>query len=103
SPRDPVTYERTDLPGVNPLSGNQDLVAVGLMGRKWLGELSGDAAIKADITFFIRPVLNALLEAIRHASTSPASVAHIAEAHSRVVALINRLRRAQLPPPGNPL
>ncbi|GHO56036.1 hypothetical protein [Ktedonobacter robiniae] len=94
-----MTYERADLPDVNPLSGNQDLVAVGLMGRKWLDELSGDAAIKADITYLIRPVLNALLEAIRHASMLSASVAHIAEAHSRVVALTNRLRRAQLPPP----
>ena len=101
--RNPVTYERAEIPDVDPLSGQQDLVAVGLMGRRWLGDLSGDAAIAADITYLVRPQLNAIIEAFRHVSTSPASVTCIAEAHARLIALTNRLRRAQLPPPGTPL
>ena len=104
-PRDPITYERAELPDVDLLSGDQDLVAVGLMGRRWLGDLSGDAAIAADITYLVRPQLNAIIEAFRYVSTSPApvAVARIAEAHARLIALKNRLRRAQLPPPGTPL
>ena len=104
-PRNLVTYERAELPDIDPLSGQQDLVAVGLMGRRWLGDLSGDAAIVADITYLVRPQLNAIIEAFGHVSTSPPSavVARIAEAHERLLALKNQLRRAQLPPPGTPL
>jgi len=101
--RNPVTYERAELPDIDPLSGQQDLVAIGLMGRRWLGELSGDAAIAADITYLVRPQLTAIIEAFRHMSTPPASVTRIAEAYARLIALKNRLRRAQLPPPGTPL
>lgn len=94
--RNSVTYERAELPDVDPLSGGQDLVAVGLMGRRWLGDLSGDAAIAADITYLVRPQLNAIIEAFRRVSTSPASVTRIEEAHAQLIALKNRLRRAQL-------
>ena len=103
SSRNPVTYERAELPDVDPLGGSHDLAAVGLMGRKWLGDLSGYAAIAADITYLVRPQITTVCEAIKHASTSPASVDHIAEAHTRLVALTNRLRHAQLPPPSTPL
>ena len=70
-----------------------------------LGDLSGDAAIVADITYLVRPQLNAVIEAFRHVSKSPASVvvARIAEALARLIALKNQLRRAQLLPPGTPL
>ncbi len=101
--RNPVTYERAELPDIDPLSGKQDLVAIGLMGRKWLWDRSGDAAITADITYLVQPQLTAMGEAFRHADTSPISVARIAEAYAQLVALKNRLRRAQLPPPGTPL
>jgi hypothetical protein len=103
--RNPVTYERAELPGVDPLSDKQDLVAVGLIGRRWLGDLSGDAAIVADITYLVRPQLNAIIDAFRHVSTSPASaaVARIAEGLARLLALKNQLRRAQLPPPSTSL
>jgi hypothetical protein len=102
-PRNPVTYERAELPGVDPLSGQQDLVAIGLMGRRWLGDLSGDAAIAADITYLVQPQLIAIGEAFGYAATSPLSAARIAEAHARMVDLKNRLRRAQLPLPSTPL
>jgi hypothetical protein len=101
--RNPVTYERAELPDIDPLSGKQDLVAIGLMGRRWLGDLSGNAAITADITYLEQPQLMAIGEAFGHAGTSPISAAHIAEAYTRLVALKNRLRRAQLPPPSTPL
>jgi len=101
--QDPITYERAELPDINPLSGKQDLVAVGLMGRRWLGGLSGDAAITADITYLAQPQLIAIGEAFRHADTSPLSVAHIVEAHARLVSLKNQLLRAQHPSPSTPL
>jgi len=103
SSRDPVTYERTELPDVDPLSGTLDSVAVGLVGRRWLGNLTGDAAIVADITFLVRPQITVMIEAFRHTSTQPVSVVHVAEASTRLVALTTRLRSTQLPPPGTPL
>jgi len=103
SSRNPITYKRAELPDVDPPSGDQDFAAVGLMGRRWLGDLSGDAAIAADITYLVRPQITTVLAAMKHASTSPTSVAHIAEAYTRLVALTNRLRHAQLPPPSTPL
>jgi len=103
SSRDPVTYERAELPDVDPLSGDYDPAALGLMGRRWLGNLCGDAAIGADITYLVRPQITVMSEAFKHVSTQPTSVARIAEAHARLVALTNRLRCACLPPPGTPL
>lgn len=101
--RKPVTYERAELPDIDSLSGSQDPVAAGLMGRRWLGDLSGDAAITADIIYLVRPQLTAIGEAFRHADKSPISADHIAEAHARIVSLKNRQRRAQLPALGTPL
>ena len=101
--RNPVTYERAELPSVDPLSGQQDLVVIGLMGRRWLGDLSGDAAITADITYLAQPQLIAIGVAFGHAGTSPLSAARIAEAYARIAALKNRLRHARLPSPSTPL
>ncbi len=101
--RNPVTYGRAEFPGINPLSGEMDLVAVGLMGRRWLADLSGDAAISADITYIVSPLIQAIGEVCNHASVLPVSVDHIRVARARLVALTNRLRQAQLPPPSTPL
>ncbi len=101
--RNPVTFERTELPVINPLSGELDEVTFALLARRWLADLSGDAAISADITYIVSPLIKSIGESFNHANALSVSVDHIRAAHTWLVALTNRLRHTQLPPSSTPL
>lgn len=101
--RDTITYTRAELPDQNPFNGELDPVGLGIMGRKWLGKLSGDAAIEADITFLIRPQIKMTKAALDSIHAQPISLDRMKEARTYLLTITNRLRSTTLPPPGTAL
>jgi len=92
--REPVTFFRHELPNGNPAD---DLPAVGLITRKWLGELPSNAARLADLVYLVKPQLNVIVGAL--SESLPPNDAGLNAAETRLRVLAERIDRAELPPP----
>ncbi len=103
-PRGPVTFLRAEMPPVPADSAPHGLSMVGLVGRRWLGDLRDEsAAIRADVTYLVRPQIKAVLDALRLASVQPPSIGRIAAAEKSLRLLSERIHSADVPPGVSPL
>ena len=96
--KDPVTFFRDELPAGNP---GDDLVAVGLVTRKWLGHLPSGAALRADLVYLVKPQLNAIVAAL--SKCLPPKDSALLEAEGNLRAVADRIDRAKLPRPATGL
>jgi hypothetical protein len=92
APKDRISFSRTELPRGG---SGEDLPAVGLIGRRWLGSLPSEAALRADLMYLVKPQLNAIMTAL--SKSMPPTTSSAMEAETDMRALAERLDRADLP------
>lgn len=101
--REPVTFDRIEMPPSDVCLADETLVAVGLIGRRWRGNCVAEDGIQADLIYVCRPHLQALLAALQYVLDHESSVHGIADAEQALTRMNSRLRQAALPVPQSPL
>lgn len=101
--REEVIFCRAELPPAVVALEDETLAAVGLMNRRWQGELDSTDGIRQDLIFVVRPHLRALLAVLRHVIDQEMSVRGLAEAEQILQRLHSRLTETTLPAPRSPL
>lgn len=100
--RGSVTFDRAEMPPSEVRLAEENLVAVGLIGRRWQGDC-GAAGVQADLIFVCRPHLTALFAVLQYVIDHEWSLRGLADAEQALHRINSRLRRAALPVPQSPL
>jgi hypothetical protein len=97
--REPVTFHRAEMPASEACLADENLVAVGLMGRRWQGDCGAEKGIQADLIYVCRPYLRALFVTLQYVIDHDSSVRGLADAEQALNRINSWLRQAALPVP----
>lgn len=94
--REAVTFSRLEMNAYQSSSPAESRAALGLINRRWIGNLEQPAAIQADVLWICRPHLIAIQEALQHAVDHGQQPMEIMSAAATLDHLSTRLGQADL-------